>query len=138
MSCIPEERRKALFDGFWSTSDFDVQNTYLCGCIKVVQVKRRYSGKGRESRRGYSREYYVQNGEESVKVCKVAFRSIFAVSDGRINRALKAQSAPSGAPHTDRRGRHEPKNKVTEERKAFIRKHIESFPKYRSQGQPKP
>lgn len=40
---------KALFDGFWNTSDFDVRNTYLCGCINVVEVRRRYSGKGRES-----------------------------------------------------------------------------------------
>ena len=82
--------------------------------------------------KGHSREYYVRNGEESVKVCKVTFRSIFAVSGGRINQALKAQSAALGAPHTDRRGRHEPINKVTEEQKVFGRQHIESFPKYRS------
>ena len=99
-SHIPEDRRRALYVGFWNTADFNVQNTYLCGCIKVSQVKRRYTEKAKDSRRGYSREYYVNNGNESVKVCKAAFRSIFAVSDGRINRALKA----SGAPHTDRRG----------------------------------
>lgn len=95
-------------------------------------MKRRYTEKGDESRRGYSREYYVKNGKASVQVCKAAFRSIFAVSDGRINRALKAQNAALGAPHTDRRGRHVPKNKITDERKVFVREHIESFPKYQS------
>ena len=61
-----------------------------------------------------------------MKVCIGAFHSIFAVSEGRINRALKAQSAASGAPHTDRRGRHEPINKITEEREGFVRQHIEA------------
>ena len=131
-SHIPEDRRRALYVGFWNTADFNVQNTYLCGCIKVSQVKRRYTEKAKDSQRGYSREYYVNNGNESVKVCKAAFRSIFAVSDGRINRALKAQSEASGAPHTDRRGHHEPKNKISDQRKGFVREHIESFPKYRS------
>ena len=67
-----------------------------------------------------------------MKVCKAAFWSIFAVSDGRINKALKAQSETSGAPHTDRRGHHEPQNKISDQRKGFVREHIESFPKYRS------
>lgn len=76
--------------------------------------------------------YYVQNGKESLQVCKTAFRSIFAVSDGRINRALKAQADAGGSPHIDQRGRHEPGNKTPAERVQKVKQHIESFPKYRS------
>ena len=78
-------RIKALFDGFWQTMNFDVQNAYLCGCIKVMSTKRKYTAKQAESRRSFSREYYVPNGEELLKICKRASQSVFAVSDGRIN-----------------------------------------------------
>ena len=73
----------------------------------------------------------MQNDGESVQVCKEAFKSIFSVSDGRISRALKAQ-ALLGYPHTDQRGRHEPANKTTHDRKEYVREHIKSFPIYRS------
>lgn len=36
---IFEERRKNLFDGFWKTGSFDIQNTFLCGCVKVTENK---------------------------------------------------------------------------------------------------
>lgn len=26
-------------DGFWSNSTFDVQNAYMCGCVKVHEVR---------------------------------------------------------------------------------------------------
>jgi len=40
---------------------------------------------------------------KSLQVCKTAFQSIFVLSDGQINRALKAQAADGGSPHTDKR-----------------------------------
>jgi len=97
-----------------------------------VRTKRKYTTKEVDSRRSFTREYYVPNGEESLQVRKTAFRSIFAVSDGRINRALKAQAAAGGSPHTDQRGRHEPGNKTSAARVQNMKQHIESFPKYRS------
>ena len=129
---ISEERRKALFDGFWQSGSFDVQNVYLCGRIKVVRTKRKYSTREVKSRRSFTREYYVPNGEESLQVCKTAFRAIFAVSDGRITRALKTQAAAGGSPHVDQRGRHPPRNKTSSTRVQNVKQHIESFPKYRS------
>ena len=112
---------------FWKTSNFDVQNAFICGCVIVSQVKRRFASKQGESRRGFSREYYIRKGEESVQVCKTVFKSMFAISDGRINRALKADVAAGGSPHSDQRGHHEPKNKTSLEKKQYVREHIE-FP----------
>ena len=79
--------------------NYDVQNVYLCGCIGVQCIKRRYSARQGESCRNFLREYHVYNGETMTQVCKKAFLSIFAVSDGRITRALKAQATAGGSPH---------------------------------------
>ena len=62
----------------------------------------------------------------STRVCKKAFLAIYAISNGRLSRALsKMQSV--GSPQTDQRGRHEPKNKTPEEDVQFVRAHIQSF-----------
>ena len=104
------QQRQQLFDGFWKISHFDVQNAYLCGCVKVVDVHRRYT-QSASSRRNYSRQYFVSNGSVSIQICKIAFLRIHATSNGRRSRALQAMQKEGGTPHSDQRGRHEPSNK---------------------------
>lgn len=128
---MSEERRKGLFDRFWKLANFDIQNTYLCGCVKVLTTKRKYA-KIPESCRRFSRVFYVPNGEISERVCKTAFLSIFAISNGHLSRALQGQVANEGLPHSDQRGRHEPSNKTPEERVGYVKEHIETFPTYES------
>ena len=128
---VSQERRKALFEGFWKMANFDIQNTYLCGCIKTSNTKRKYT-KREESRRKFTRVFYVSNGGISERVCKTAFLSIFSVSNGCLSRALQGQAECGGLPHCDQRGRHEPANKTQEERVAFVKAHIDRFPKYES------
>ena len=56
------------------TANFDLQNgqnAYLCGCVKVLPTKSKYT-KAEESRRHFSRVFYVQNGSVSERVCKTA------------------------------------------------------------------
>ena len=129
---VPEDQRQKLFDGFWSSSDFNTQNAYLCGCVKVVNIAKRYTQRGSSSRRSCTRVYYVSNGRVSVRICKVAFLRIHAVSNGRLGRALKAQADNGGSPRGDMRGRHLPANKTTDADLEDVKKHILSFPKYRS------
>ena len=128
---ISEDQRKKLFAGFWESGDFNVQNAYLCGCIRVMKTKRKYT-KALTSRRRYSRMYFVKNGAISEEVCKTAFLGIHGVSNGRLERALKAQIKTGGTPHSDERGRHCPGNKTDEDDVAFIKSHIDSFPRYQS------
>ena len=129
---MPESQRKKLFEGFWRVGDFNTQNAYVCGCVKVVEVAKRYSESGGESRRANSRVYYVRNGRVSARVCKVAFLRIHGISNGRLDRALKAQSDEGGSPHNDQRGCHVPPNKTPEASLEFVREHISCFPKYKS------
>ena len=105
-----------------------ILTAYLCGCVKVLPMKRKYT-KAEESRRHFSRVFYVQNGSVSERVCKTA---IFGISNGRLGRALEAQTTSGGVPHTDQRGRHEPPNKTPPEKLELVKEHIESFPAYES------
>ena len=88
---LSSAERRQIFDGFWSTANFDVQNAYLCGCVKVLDVARRYSPTGARSRRQHTRVFYVKRGAVSERVCKKAFLNMHGVADGRLERALKAQ-----------------------------------------------
>ena len=126
------EQRSKLYNGFWASGDFDVQNSYICGCVKIVEVKRRYTAKGSGSRRSNSRVYYVNNGTVSVRVCKAAFLRIHCLSNGRVDRCLAALMKSGGSPHNDQRGRHQPVNKTSEDVLASVKRHIESFPRYES------
>ena len=126
---LPLEKRKNIFEKFWQLQDFNVQNAYLCGCVKVLPVARHYRD---NSKRGNTRIYYVHNGEQSVRICKVAFLHIHGISSGRLTRILSGQASQGGIPKLDQRGHKEPPNKTSKDDIAFIKKCIESFPTYES------
>ena len=67
----------------------------------------------------------------SVRVCKTAFLRIHAISNGRLDRALKV-CQDQGTPHRDQRGRHAPANKTSEDNLKIVDDHIKSFPQYTS------
>ena len=121
------DQRRKIFNGFWALRKFDVQNAFICGCVKVSKVKRHYTP---TSKRGNTCVYYLNNGGESVRVCKVAFIRILGISNGRLSRVLASQAKQGGVPTLDRRGHKEPPNKTSAEDKAFVKQHIELFPKY--------
>ena len=129
---LTHEEKKKIFNGFWKLSSFDVQNAYLCGAVKSVAIKRRYTSKGENSRRKFSRLYYVHNGSLSVQVCKTAFLQLHGISSGRLSRVLQRQQRSGGSPPLDQRGRHEPANKSPEEGIRFIKEHISKIPRYKS------
>ena len=62
----------------------------------------------------------------------MAFLNIFGISNGRLDRALKAEATAGGSPHSDQRGRHPPVNKTSKESTGRVKADIESFPRYKS------
>ena len=129
---IPLEQRTKLFDGFWASGSYNVQNAYICGCVKITKVARRYTSQGDKSRRSFSRSYYVTNYDVSTRVCKKAFLQIHGLSNGRLSHALEAQRNEGGTPALDKRGKHEPRNKTSKDKLDFVKVHINSFPQYKS------
>ena len=74
----------------------------------------------------------MNNGSVSVRVCKKAFLKIHDVSNGRLDRILRAHQNAGGSPHCDQRGKHEPGNKTRKETIDVIKAHVNSFPRYKS------
>lgn len=128
---LSQAQRQRIFDHFWKLESFDIQNAYLCGAVKALAVKRRYS-KRAQSRRNTTRVYYVHDGRVSVRVCKTAFLRIHGISNGRLCRVLKSAEVRGGTPKRDERGRHPPGNKTSDEKIEGVKEHIKSFPQYSS------
>jgi len=76
--------------------------------------------------------FYLNKGGISIRVCKLLFLRTYAISNGRLDRALRAQVKEGGSPHMDQRGKHAPGNKTEQAVIDEVKQHIESFPKYRS------
>lgn len=81
-----------------------------------------------ESRRNCTRAFYVQAGSLSARICKQAFLKIHAITNRRLNRALKAVEKNNGSPHQDQRGKHESVNKTPVDKTELVKEHISSFP----------
>ena len=107
-----EDQGTKLFDGFWASADFYMQNAYICGCIKVTDIKCRHTEKGRGSCCSNTHVYYINNGSEiSARFCRKVFLHIHGLSGGRVDRALKAHCDARGLLHMDKQGCHVPGNK---------------------------
>lgn len=129
---VTEERQQNLFKAFRSLTSFDLQTANICSLIEVSNISRRYKKDEGESRREKTRLYYLtlENGNK-VKVCKAFFKNVFQISDGRITRALR-NKATGGTPPVDRRGKHIPSNKTSEEKLNEVKQFINRFPSYQS------
>ena len=56
---ISKTQKQLLFDGIWKMNSFDTQTAYLCGCVKVINIKKWHTSAGEASRRRFSQVYYV-------------------------------------------------------------------------------
>ena len=60
-------------------------------------------------------------------MCKKLFLRTFAISNGRMDRALKAQLNEGGSLHMDQRGKHTPANKTRWCDINRVKEHVETF-----------
>lgn len=95
--------QKTVFDCYYKLGNFDLQTSYLCDLVNVIDKKRCYT-KNDESRRSKSRSYRIPDLTGTYKdVCKTFFSKLLQVSDGRISRAL-INKAEGNVPPKDKRG----------------------------------
>nr|XP_037875673.1 uncharacterized protein LOC119630407 [Bombyx mori] len=81
-------------------------------------------------KRAYTLHYTFLINEKVEKVCKKFFLNTLAISETVVRNAVKKST--NGFVQADRRGRHEPSNKIAEIVKETVRKHIDNVPKYES------
>ncbi|KAG0723506.1 hypothetical protein GWK47_042571 [Chionoecetes opilio] len=97
-----------IFNNFWDLCDFNLQNSYLFTCLKLCDVKRRYTKKPAEdSRRQNTFEYFVRINGKHLRVCKRAFMSCHGLtSDKRLRTLFHQMKDGALVPEPDRRGKH--------------------------------
>ncbi|XP_050436678.1 uncharacterized protein LOC126843296 isoform X2 [Adelges cooleyi] len=128
---ISENQRKGIFELFWAMSDYKRQNTYICGLIKRYEVKVRRTRDGSRGNKGSTNKYFLNIEGMNLNVCKLFFLQTFAISDGRMSRALQKEKC--GHVGADFRGKGPSANKTEEWRVEEVKKHIKSFPAFTSQ-----
>ena len=125
---IDAARQADLHRQFYALADWSLQTSYLAGQIKVTDVHTRYT-KAAQSRRQTTKHYYFSRNGIDTRVCKVFFKQVLAISDGRIARATNKKNDGLVC---DQRGKHVPHNKTPETEVQYLKDFIERFPTYTS------
>lgn len=133
---VPEEDRQKMFQNFWAMDTYNLQNSYLFGCLQNKKIIRRTKKTSSPSRRSCSILYSVllSTGERKI-VCKVAFLNIHGLQNnrGRVENLAGRIGKGVVSPPVDQRGKHDkhPK-KFTPGDINEVKCFIEKLPKYTS------
>lgn len=119
------------FENFHTIGDFGKQNAYLCGLTHQAPIQSRRPRSGEKGEKRGTNLFHIQNGASTLRVCKKFFLSTFAVSDGRLTRALSKFRA-GHVPGVDLRGKHVAAQKITPEQIQSVKDHINEFPSFQS------
>ena len=126
---ISREDRDNILSDFNNLADFDVQNAYLHGLIQSIEPKRRYTTKGRDSKRKTTFQYYLRVHSRQRKVCLTAFCSMHGISVKRVRNVRDKETTPP----LDQRGKHDNRpNRISEDCVETVKMHILSFPRQTS------
>lgn len=133
---ISQHDREKIFDEFWKLGNFNLQNSYLFGCLKQETTKRKTKKTNSPSKRCYSFQYYVGTTDGvKVRVCKMAFLSVHGLQNhrGRVENIAASLKKGCVTPPSDKRGKHQnhPK-KYNDEVIEGVRLFINQLPTYES------
>jgi hypothetical protein len=114
-----------IFCNFWNIGDYNVQNSYLSQLLswddcKVTKVMNRPSRKLRTIR------YSVLVIGEKKTICRQEFFSVHGITEKRVRSVFGKESLTSTT-ELDCRGKDIPRKKISSERKALVKQHIESL-----------
>ena len=119
---IPQAEREQIFHNYWRLGDLALQRAFISAHV-VSKAKQRGS---KDSRKATSFEYHLISKNQQQRVCKVFFMNTLAITNKSVRTAVLKIS--DGMVLPDRRGKHV-KTVVSDDDKAFVKQHIESFPR---------
>ncbi|CAG9763453.1 unnamed protein product [Ceutorhynchus assimilis] len=122
---IEEERRKLLFEKFYSLQSYDLQTQYLASCITKSAPKR--PNRNAVSQKQFTTIITLMG----TRVCKKFFLKTFDITNRRFGIVCQKKNA-DGFTDTDKRGHHAPKNKIDAVTRNNVITHIKMFPRYKS------
>lgn len=128
-SRVTSEDRKRIFEDFYKLGNHDDQNKYLYGLIERSVPRQRRLRKSSGNPRANTFCYFVRNTHgERVHVCKQAFCQLHAIGKRRVEVISKKLVSGVLFSGDDRGLHHSRPHAITDEVKAQVREHIESFP----------
>ncbi|CAG9782705.1 unnamed protein product [Diatraea saccharalis] len=121
---ISEERRKTIFDHYWSLS-VERQRDWIVSHIKKETVKRKRT-KDIESRRQFTYRYCINDGEGQRPVCMNFFMNTLDVRQRNVH--LLVSNSEYGSSKSDKRGRGVPANKTPPSLINYVREYLQELP----------
>lgn len=121
---INETSRRDIFNSFWRDMNWDQKRVYVIGLVEQVEVNRRTTQQGTESRRKRSVKYFLRHNEHRIPVCKGMFLSTLGINEKMVY--LWVNNANSGIPKTVNLD-HEVKSKS--DASSFARQYLVELPK---------
>ena len=89
-----EEDCRRIFDQYWKVGNKDIQNSFI---MAHVNFKLKKDGHDKnDSRRQYTRLYFLKKDGVSVEVCKEMFLSTLSISEKRVSNVLKLDNKNTG------------------------------------------
>lgn len=123
-SKIPETTRLKINTEFRNLKSVQQQREFFVKHVKK-EAPNRKTVPG-ESRKSYTKKYFLTVNFEQIKVCREFFLTTLGISEGIVRGALRKLSS-TGILESEKRGGNK-KPEVTEEDSAIIKHHILSFP----------
>ena len=126
---ISEEKRKIIFQEFWSFNNFNERRNWIFGHIKQQEKMSSTVSEIRKIKtREYSRSYSFNVNNCSIKVCAVFWQHTLGYKhDTFVTSMFRSIDNSMIQPSKDKRGNHVPKHAKTNEHLSIIDEHIESF-----------
>ena len=123
---IDEPRRKQIFDDFWKMP-YNERKSWIFHNVEVTPTNR-HRPRTNESSRNRTMTYHFVNGDGlKQQVCQLFFLRTLGYSTNTVLRVIFEHTGPSAIqPTRDKRGKHEPANKIAEDNMKLIHSHIYS------------
>jgi len=120
-------RQQRLFDDFWSTGDYNIQNGLLYALMRRQSPEKQTTGQ--PTRRQSTFKYFLPDEEGIMQdVCKATFLTVLGVSGGRIQ-TIQTKISTGRLLISDGRGGHENRpHTIPQQVRDDILEHINSFP----------
>lgn len=131
---LDDVTRQVIFAEYWSLGSHDRRVQYISSLIETAPTKVSRKRKTDSMKcRDVTHLYHLEIQGERKNVCKSCFLNTLDEKEKFVRLALlnKLQHM-SSVTETDKRGRHSPANKISEESREEVKRHINSFPSYES------
>lgn len=126
-SFTTEDRTKICHD-YWSLKEYTRQKDFILQNVTCAEPQRRRARKADAKERQTVRSFYFEKGGKKIRICQAFFLKTLAISNGPLINAFQNKNSSGVYAEEDKRGKHRPINKTSDDQISKIKQHIESFP----------